>query len=294
MLHTVRHFLTTAGVFAATFMSAQTVTHTIAEVQGELFASPLIEQVVTVSGIVTGTTNEYSYFIQDGSGAWNGIYIYDNTNLPAVGDEIVIEGEVSEYYDLTEISNITYYETLSTGNNLPAAVDLGTGFIGESGEPYEGCLVRIFNAGCTTPDADFGQGYFNDGSGDCMVDDMLYMPDPAWVQDEYYTITGVLTYSYEEYKIEPRDAADVSIGMTIGTVELAEISLYPNPTVDEVNFTLTFDAVAHVYNISGHHMFSQNLDNGATSLDVSGLHSGVYTIDFVNKHSIARAGFVKK
>ena len=294
MLHTVRIFLTAAGVFAATFMSAQTVTHTISEVQGELFASPLIEQVVTVTGIVTATTNEYSYFIQDGTGAWNGVYIYDNTNLPAIGDLIIIEGEVSEYYDLTEISNITYYEIVSSGNDLPAAVDLGTGFIGESGEPYEGCLVRIVNAVCTTPDAEFGQGYFNDSSGDCMVDDMLYAPDPAWVQDEYYTITGVLTYSYEEYKIEPSDATDVSIGMAIGTIELADINIYPNPTVDAINFTLDYDVIAHVYDLSGRKVFSKTLQNGTTSLDVSGLHFGVYTIDFVNDHSIARASFVKK
>ena len=96
MLYTVRHFLTAAGVFAATFMSAQTVTHTIAEVQGELFSSPLIEQVVTVQGVITAA-NDYSYFIQDGSGPWNGVYIYDNTNLPAVGDHVILQGEVVEY-----------------------------------------------------------------------------------------------------------------------------------------------------------------------------------------------------
>ncbi len=68
MLNTVRHFLTAAGVFAASFMSAQTITHTISDVQGELFASPLIEQVVTVQGVITAAS-DYSYFIQDGSSA---------------------------------------------------------------------------------------------------------------------------------------------------------------------------------------------------------------------------------
>ena len=170
-----------------------------------------MNKLFTIQGVVTAA-NDYSYFIQDGSGAWNGIYIYDNTNLPAVGDDVILQGEVSEYYNLTELSNITYFATVSSGNELPAAVELGTGFIGTSGEPYEGCRVKISNAACTNPDLGFGDAYFDDGTGDCMVDDMLYDPDPDWVTGEYYSITGVLQYTYEEYKIEPSSADDVSIG----------------------------------------------------------------------------------
>jgi hypothetical protein len=192
------------------------ITHTIADIQGkgmggqsEGFASPLIEQVVTISGIVTASTNEYRYFIQDGSGAFNGIYIFDNTNLPAVGDKIIIQGKVTEYYDLTEIINITYFETVSSGNDLPAAVLLTTVFIGKSGEDYEGCLVKIENATCTNPDLGYGDGSFDDGTGECVIDDMFYSPDPTWKKDVSYSVTGILTYTFEEYKIEPRSVADV-------------------------------------------------------------------------------------
>jgi hypothetical protein len=293
MIQSIRIFFTAVGILAATFVSAQTVTHTIAEVQGELFASPLIEQIVTVQGIVTAA-NDFSYFIQNGSGAWNGIYIYDNTNLPTVGDDVILEGEVSEYYDLTEISNITYFETVSSGNELPAVVIVESGVLGASGEPYEGCLVQIVNAVCTNPDADFGQGYFNDSSGDCMVDDMLYMPDPAWVINEYYSITGVLTYSYEEYKIEPRDASDVSIGEAVGTIELISVNLYPNPTVDAINFTLNTAAIASVYDVNGRLVFSENVYTGNNTLEVSGLRAGSYRVDCVSDRAIARASFVKK
>jgi hypothetical protein len=293
MIQSIRIFFTAVGILAATFVSAQTVTHTIAEVQGELFASPLIEQIVTVQGIVTAA-NDFSYFIQNGSGAWNGIYIYDDTNLPTVGDDVILEGEVSEYYDLTEISNITYFETVSSGNELPAVVIVESGVLGASGEPYEGCLVQIVNAVCTNPNADFGQGYFNDSSGDCMVDDMLYMPDPAWVIDEYYSITGVLTYSYDEYKIEPRDASDVSIGMAVGTIELISVNLYPNPTVDAINFTLNTAAIASVYDVNGRLVFSENVNAGNNTLEVSGLRAGSYRVDCVSDRSISRASFVKK
>ncbi|MBT5147665.1 MAG: T9SS type A sorting domain-containing protein [Flavobacteriales bacterium] len=293
MLYSLRHFLTAAGVFAATFMSAQTVTHTIAEVQGELFSSPLIEQVVTVQGVITAA-NDYSYFIQDGSGPWNGVYIYDNTNLPSVGDNVILQGEVVEYYDLTEISNITYFETVSSGNDLPAAVELGTGFIGTSGEPYEGCRVKITNAACTNTDLGFGDAYFDDGSGDCMIDDMLYTPDPAWVLDEYYSVTGVLTYTYEEYKIEPSSAADVSIGMAVGSIEVSVFNVYPNPTVDALNFRLNSNAKAYVYDSNGRLVFTQDIASGEVNLDVSGLRLGTYRIDCVSETSIMRASFVKQ
>jgi len=293
MLNSVRFFFTIACIFVATLTSAQEVTHTIAQVQGELFASPLIEQVVTIQGIVTAA-NDYSYFMQDGSGAWNGIYIYDNTNLPAVGDDVILQGEVSEYWDLTEISNITYFETVSSGNDLPAAVELGTGVIGASGEPYEGCRVKIFNAVCTNPDLGFGDAYFDDGTGDCMVDDMLYTPDPAWVTGEYYTVTGVLTYNYEEYKIEPSSADDVSIGMAVGSIEVSVINIYPNPTVDAINFRLNSNAKAYVYDTNGRLVFTQDVVSGDVNLDVSGLRHGTYRVDCVSETSIMRASFVKQ
>ena len=294
MLHSVRLLFTVVGVVVATFVSAQTVTHTIAEVQGELFSSPLIEQVVTVQGVVTATNNLYGYFIQDGSGPWNGIYIYDNTNLPWIGDNVILQGDVSEYYDLTEISNITYFETVSSGNDLPAAVELETGFIGSSGEPYEGCLVKINNAVCTNPDLGFGDGYFDDGSGDCMIDDMFYSPDPAWILGEYYSVTGVLTYTYDEYKIEPGSADDVSIGMAVGSIELSAITIYPNPTTNFLNFRLNSNAQANVYDANGRLVFTQDIEAGEVSLDVSGLHPGTYRVDCVSETSIVRSGFVKQ
>ena len=293
MLNSVRFFFTIACIFAATLTSAQDVTHTIAQVQGELFSSPLLEQVVTVEGVVTAAT-DYSYFLQDGSGPWNGVYIYDNTNLPAVGDHVILTGEVLEYYDLTEISNITYFETVSSGNDLPAAINLTTGFIAESGEAYEGCRVKVTNAVCSNPDLGFGDGYFDDGSGDCMIDDMLYTPDPAWMLGEYYSVTGVLTYTYEEYKIEPSSAADVSIGMAVGSIDVSAMNIYPNPTVDAINFKLNSHAKAYVYDTNGRLVFTQDVVSGDVNLDVSGLRHGTYRVDCVSETSIMRAGFVKQ
>lgn len=148
--------------------------------QGELFSSPLIEQIVTVHGIVTATA-EYGYFIQDGDGAWNGIFVYDSTYLPEVGDDIVVEAEVDEYFDNTELLNLTYFEVLSSGNEMPNASQQPTGFLVATGEPYEGFLVTIYNAQCINTDAEYGEAYFNDGTGDCKVNDLMYLPETDWV-----------------------------------------------------------------------------------------------------------------
>ena len=57
---------------------------------------------------------------------WN--FCIRQTNLPTVGD-IVVQAEVVEYFDNTELLNITYFETLSSGNDMPIVSQLPTGTI---------------------------------------------------------------------------------------------------------------------------------------------------------------------
>ncbi|MDE0978913.1 MAG: hypothetical protein OSA78_02900, partial [Flavobacteriales bacterium] len=82
-------------------------TSTIYEIQGQQFTSPFIGLTVTTTGIVSAnnvtssTAGFIGYFVQDGSGPWNGVYVYDNTHAPEIGDEIIIEAEVQEYFDVT-------------------------------------------------------------------------------------------------------------------------------------------------------------------------------------------------
>jgi hypothetical protein len=280
------------GFLSASFLSAQTVTHTIFEVQGESFSSPLIEQLVTVRGIVTATA-EYGYFIQDGDGAWNGVFVYDNIYLPLVGDDILVDAEVAEYFENTELLNITYLEILSSGNELPNSAQQPTGFLGANGEPYEGGLVTIYNAKCTVPDAEYGEAYFDDGSGECKVNDLIYLPDPTWVQDEYYTITGPFNYSYEEYKIEPRSSEDISIGMSASELPQIEFNVFPNPTTENINFSLSEDAVVSFYDNNGRRVVIQELNEGQIVLDVSHFYPGIYHMECVTEKGIYKSSFLK-
>ena len=219
--------------------------YTIYEIQGQADSSPLENEIVTTSGIVTGVASS-GYFLQDGSGEWRGIFVYD-TNTPSVGDSLTISGTVAEYYNKTEIKNITDFTVNSSGNNLPAAIADSTGNISQ--EKYEGVLISISNAECTDDSLGYGEWMVNDGSGDCRIDDMMYHFTPTLGTN--YDVTGIVDYAYGNYKVEPRDSSDVSVSNTqLPAPENLTISVSGNDVI------LSWDTVSGA---SSYHIYrSQN------------------------------------
>jgi phosphatidylserine/phosphatidylglycerophosphate/cardiolipin synthase-like enzyme len=199
---------------SAGWLSAQ---NTIAEIQGEAAASPLVGEVVTTSGIVTAVDG-LGYFIQDGTGMWSGIYVYDSDFTPSLGDEIELTAEVEEYFDLTELKNVESLQVLSSGNALPEPEVLPTGEIADEG--WESVLVRAEEAVCSNGDLGFGEFELNDGSGPIAVDDLFYLYTAT--QGTAYTVTGPCYYSFGAFKIVPRDANDVQIAEPLFYTELPE------------------------------------------------------------------------
>ena len=181
--------------------------HTIYEIQGQTSSSPYNEQIVITSGIVTGTYT-YGYFLQDGTGAWNGIFVYGSGHTAVIGDDATIEGEVYEYNGLTEIRTVTSYTVNSSGNELPAASVVST--LDAGTEDYEGVLITT-TGDCDNenPDdpSDYGEWTINDGSGSIRIDDMGYPLEP--ILGTTYQVTGPVYYAYGNFKIEPRDENDV-------------------------------------------------------------------------------------
>src|SRR6056297_1230745 len=163
---------------------------TIYDIQGQQAASPLDGENVTTKGIVTAVFSS-GYFIQDGDTAWTGIYIYDNTNSPTPGDSIQLTGDVSEYYELTEISNITDFTVLNQGNTMPEPAVINTG---DASEPWESVLIRVESATCTNPDIGYGEFEVDDGTGPLAVDDLGIAYSPMQGLD--YSVTGPLNYSF--------------------------------------------------------------------------------------------------
>ena len=121
---------------------------TIQDVQGDGFVSPLKDQTVAkVPGVVTAVRSSGSrgFWIQDptpdtaDASASSGVFVYTGSTAPtvAVGDAVLITGQVKDYYALssgetvgttsslsvTEIAP-TLMTTVSTGNALPVALPL--------------------------------------------------------------------------------------------------------------------------------------------------------------------------
>jgi len=183
-------------------------------------------QTITTSGIVTASDG-MKYFIQDGNGAWNGIYVYDSNN-PTIGDHITITGFVFEYNNMTEIKELTNFNINSNGNTLPEPTLLTTN--NANSEQFEGVLLKVVGATCTNTDMGYGEWMVNDGSGDLIIDD-LYFPFVPTI-DKSYSITGLMGYSYGVYKMYPRSAEDIE---EIATSGILEISLFDAYTLSVIN-----------------------------------------------------------
>ena len=191
--------------------------YTISEIQTPADStgdSPLVGEYVITTGVVTGVDmdddgNADNFFIQDGSGAYNGIFVYSEYASPkykvAQGDSITLQGKVKEYYNKTELDYVSGLTVHASGVTEPAAVALTTDEVND--EKYEGVLVSI-SAANVEENNSYGEAKFDDGSGEVMTDDMLTDAFP-FVLGNTYDITGVVDYSFSNYKILYRDASDI-------------------------------------------------------------------------------------
>ena len=197
----------------------------------------------TISGVITHVTPANRFFLQDSnSSTWNGMYIFDSSLSPVLGDEVSVSGTVEEYYSQTELKDVTSFTVISSGNLITPlmidASDLGIA-CSFSGEQYESVLVALTDITFQSID-EFGNLTATDnGGGSFMVDDYHYNGD--WptisVGSSYDCISGVVAYSYGEFKVYPRNINDFSCYQTCtasgdvnmdGSVSVSDIILIVN------------------------------------------------------------------
>ena len=173
---------------------------------------------VTVSGIVTHVKPGNQFFLQDPiTDSWSGIYVYDSTVAPSVGDELTISATVNEYYSLTQLIDVSSSTILSSQNDIQPillnADDIGIE-CSLSGEMYESMLVEVRDVSFDDID-EYGNWTISDETGSTMVDDYYYddslgaFPSIS-VDDVFDCLAGVVSYSYSEFKIYPRNINDFS------------------------------------------------------------------------------------
>jgi DNA/RNA endonuclease YhcR with UshA esterase domain len=180
--------------------------YTIAEIQETVDPSgdsPKVGETVETSGIVTAVGNG-GFWIQDGTGAWSGIFVLDGSAIASIGDDVTVVGAVQESFDLTRIS-ATSVAVNSSANPVPSATAVSTGAAGV--EEFESVLLSVSGAICVNADAGFGEYILNDGSGDYRADDLIFAFVPTAFAE--YDAVGIGYFSFGNFKLAPRDVDDI-------------------------------------------------------------------------------------
>ena len=200
---------------------------TIADIQLGQETGLFTDSVVVTSGVVTGVFGS-NVSIQDGQGAYSGLWLFSPDVPVQVGDQIEATGAVTEYFDKTQMSTPAVV-ILSQGNALPAAEVLTTAEAGT--EPWEGVLVQVTGA-VTNPSLGFGEWAMSDGSGEIAADDAGFDAIGAGLVGlgNEIQLTGALDFSFSAFKIQPRDVSDV---LLYGCTDAAAANYNALATLDD-------------------------------------------------------------
>jgi hypothetical protein len=207
---------------------------------------------VNIEGIVTterGLYNANAFTIQSGSGFWTGVHCFDNLAEANVqrGDSVRVAGTVEEYFGLTEVGlfGAQAVSILSSGNPVPGPNVLSASQLPittappSQGEPWEGVHVRLEDLEVTLPDDGFGQWQVTDVTGTALIgDDAFYLYNPA-LGDSLVSVSGIVTYSFSERKLEPRDDADIVGPPIIGSIRYTPIPPLAAPSPLKVTAEIT-------------------------------------------------------
>ncbi len=285
--------------------------------------SSLLGAVVTVSGIVTvdssdidinNTSGTTPWYIQSGNAPWSGIWVAGSSqalNALKKGDSVSVLGTVQENLDGVggQIGRVTrIYDSTVTiithSNALPAPVlrltgDLAASNGGPTAEPYEGMLVRVENvtiSNIAPTFADSTEYAVNDGTGEMIVQsaegkakyspfrgDTVLGKTILKQDDKFSYIQGILYFSFNQYKLVPRNDGDYGTRQTTSVKqtnteipkEFALSQNYPNPfnPSTKIEFDLPKNGLVSlkIYNVLGQEIAS--LVNGNYA-------AGHYTVPF--------------
>ncbi len=182
-----------------------------------------VSDVVVTSPFVTNEKGAGYFFIAESPGGeYSGIQVYvfadiaaellAANQLPKPGDKIDISGQYTEFFDVSQISLAKTANLTVTGTApVPAASVVAPGDIATGGpkaENYEGCLVEVKDVTVTAL-GQFGEFTLTDG---LLVDDFFFVPNPGpkpAMGAAYSSITGLLAYSFEQFKLSPRTFDDL-------------------------------------------------------------------------------------
>lgn len=193
-------------------------------------------QVVDVEGVVTyleptsyGSSlpiNFSAYAISDAQGGpWSGVYVYDNSRRPDLGDRVRITAFVDEYYGLTELKNVTAYTLLGRSNTVPATA-VACAHLGQ--EAYEGVLVCVSNVTVTSANYNnySNEWQVTDGTGTLIVGTRCPYRYIARAGQTLTAVIGHVYYSFGANRLQPRADEDI-VGRPVMSYALRGLVMTP-------------------------------------------------------------------
>ena len=246
--------------------------------------SPLMDQGVITGGIVTavvanGSTN--GYWIQNNAAAWNGIFVSDAGNIPAIGDSVTLSARVEESFGLTRLATVLDLSVVSSGNVLPAASMITTAQANT--EAYEGVLSQVMDVECVLLPNTFGEWTVLGGTDSLVVNDLMFAYTP--VLGTFYSVTGPIHFAFGNFSIEPRDINDVELGNSIGEFAGVSVTLFPNPANNVITLDLgglTGRTEYTLHDATGRVVSSDVITASRGTIDMSALTNGAYVMTLRN------------
>lgn len=162
-----------------------------------------------------GVPDSATVYVQEiDGGEYSGISLY-LWNEPAAaltlqpGDRVDLVGEYDEFFDASQIIIKNAGDVTVTGDEaLPApsvvsAADIASDNAGA--EPWEGVRVAVNDATIANTNDGFGQWVLDGGA---LVGYLFTELPTAQAGGTYDSVTGILYYTFEEYKLGPTGEAD--------------------------------------------------------------------------------------
>jgi len=244
---------------------------TISEIQGMTDSSPYEGQIVSTSGTVTAVTSD-GYFIQDAVETWSGIFVYDSVNVVEMGYVYSIQAEVAEYYGMTQLKNVSSFVDISTFPIVQLSpITNASGYLIED---YEGCLVTVTGA-CSSVNNEYGEAIFLLAFADFSSNDLIYLFDFELATT--YEITGVVEYSFGEYKICPRNMDDIYTEVSVKEIDASTTSIKMFNNVLELESTIVGNQEFKIYNILGETVL-QGMFDTQLAMPMYHLQSATYIV----------------
>ncbi len=189
---------------------------TLADIQQGAYADG--DTVTVAEAVVVGTPVDdgTGLFVQGvGQGAWNCMYLYLQAGFDDLflveGDTVTFTGTYTEYYDQSQVvlTDDSAIEEIGTAEVTIDEVDPSTV---TDWEPWEACLISIGPATVTEGINSYGEAVLDNG----LKLDNLFFDFDTEAGATYEDIIGVLSWSFGEWKINPRSEADL-VGYTPGS-----------------------------------------------------------------------------